>query len=123
MKGFYKKQWRGLGLFWKTRIKKWLAGIEYKQEILYSGDEIVGVDEEVLFLKKRITELEKQLDNLRLSRRVLMDLLEQIEKEKNHLSLQLEKKTKNLKKYRKLNQSKIYTQKFELYELKDYLKK
>ena len=42
-------------------------------------------DEEITCLKNRINELEKQLDNLRLSRRVLMDLLEQVEKEKNIL--------------------------------------
>lgn len=77
---------------------------------------------EIAFLKKRVNELEKQLDNLRLSRRVLMDLLEQIEKEKNILSSQLEKKSKHLRKFKKLNNRNIYSQDFELYELKDYIK-
>ncbi|MCL1791827.1 MAG: hypothetical protein FWG40_10890 [Peptococcaceae bacterium] len=42
-------------------------------------------------LKKRVIELEKQLDGLRLSRRVLMNLLEQVEKEKNELAQTLER--------------------------------
>jgi regulator of replication initiation timing len=82
----------------------------------------VNVSEEIIFLKKRIAELEKQLDNLRLSRRVLMDLLEQTEKEKNILSSQLQKKNKSLSKYRKLNFTKLYKNDFEVYEIKDYIK-
>ena len=82
----------------------------------------MNVNEEITFLKKRIAELEKQLENLRLSRRVLMELLEQTEKEKNNLSLQLQKKNKSLNKYRKLNFNKLYKNDFELYELKDYIK-
>ena len=82
----------------------------------------MNVNEEITFLKKRIAELEKQLENLRLSRRVLMELLEQTEKEKNNLSLQLQKKNKSLNKYRKFNFNKLYKNDFELYELKDYIK-
>jgi len=80
------------------------------------------VYEENALLKKRIKELEKQLDNLRLSRRVLMDLLEQIEKEKNMLNFKLEQKSKHLRKYRRLNQRKVYSEDFRLVEIKDYLK-
>lgn len=82
----------------------------------------MNTNDEIVYLRKRVNELEKQLDNLRLSRRVLMDLLEQIEKEKNSLSLQLEKKSKHLSKARKHNYKKIYAQNFELYEIKDYIK-
>lgn len=82
----------------------------------------MSANEEITFLKKRVNELEKQLDNLRLSRRVLMDLLEQIEKEKNILNIQLEKKSKYLKKYKQLSHRKVYSQNCELYELKDYIK-
>ncbi len=82
----------------------------------------MNTNEEVNYLKKRVTELEKQLDNLRLSRRVLMDLLEQIEKEKNILSTQLEKKSKHLYRYKKQNYRKTYSQEFELLELKNYIK-
>jgi hypothetical protein len=46
-------------------------------------------------------ELEKQLDNLRLSRRVLMDLLEQIEKENKILTQKLDQKSRHLQKYKK----------------------
>lgn len=80
----------------------------------------MSANEEIAFLKKRVNELEKQLDNLRLSRRVLMDLLEQIEKEKNALSTQLEK-AKRPNKNRRISY-KVYSQDFELYELKDYMK-
>jgi len=48
-------------------------------------------------LKKRVAELEKQLDGLRLSRRVLMNLLEQVEKEKNELAQALERINQNRK--------------------------
>lgn len=80
------------------------------------------IQEENLLLKKRITELEKQLDNLRLSRRILMDLLEQIEKEKNALTSKLEQKSKHLQKYRKLGQSKFLSQDFQVLELKNYMR-
>ncbi len=79
-------------------------------------------DEEIACLKNRINELEKQLDNLRLSRRVLMDLLEQIEKEKNILSSRLEKQAKDLAKQKKLTRRKAYSH-FELYEISNYMKK
>ncbi|RNC28995.1 MAG: hypothetical protein AWM53_00915 [Candidatus Dichloromethanomonas elyunquensis] len=82
----------------------------------------MNTNEEITFLTKRVNDLEKQLENLRLSRRVLMDLLEQIEKEKNNLSSQLEKKSKHLQRYRKMNQKRTYSQNFELYEFKNYIK-
>lgn len=82
----------------------------------------MSIQEENLLLRKRIMELEKQIDNLRLSRRILMDLLEQIEKEKNLLSSKLEQKSKHLQKYRKLSQNKLLSQDFQVYELKDYIR-
>lgn len=81
-------------------------------------------DEEINFLKKRVAELEKQLENLRLSRRVLMDLLEQLEKEKKALRAQLEKKAKDLRRQRKIfSTPKTHSTNFELYEFNDYIKK
>ncbi|HHV63948.1 MAG TPA: hypothetical protein GXX46_02565 [Peptococcaceae bacterium] len=77
--------------------------------------------EEIALLQKRINELEKQLDNLRLSRRVLMDLLEQVEKEKNLLSSQLQK-VKKSKKHQKGLIKKSFSPQFEVYELKDYIR-
>jgi len=79
-------------------------------------------DEEIIGLKNRINELEKQLDNLRLSRRVLMDLLEQIEKEKNMLSSQLQKRSKDFVRRKKIPTKKAYSSDFELYDFHDYLK-
>jgi len=79
-------------------------------------------DEEIIGLKSRINELEKQLDNLRLSRRVLMDLLEQIEKEKNILSSQLQKRSKDFRRRKKISPKKAYSSDFELYNFHDYLK-
>ena len=81
----------------------------------------MSIQEENLLLKTRIKELEKQLDNLRLSRRILMDLLEQIEKEKNILSSKLEQKCKHLQKYRKLGH-RFLSQDFQVFELKDYIR-
>ena len=57
----------------------------------------------VITLKKRVAELEKQLDGLRLSRRVLMNLLEQVEKEKNDLAQSLERITQSRKTVRRLH--------------------
>lgn len=83
---------------------------------------MLNTNEEINFLQKRVNELEKQLDNLRLSRRVLMDLLEQIEKEKNMLIAKLDKGTA-VNNQKKQNVKKVYSQDFELLELKNYLKK
>lgn len=80
-------------------------------------------DEEITFLKNRVNDLEKQLDNLRLSRRVLMDLLEQLEKEKSILSSQLEKKARDLQREKRLSHRKAYSSNFEVYEFDNYIKK
>lgn len=48
-------------------------------------------DEQLIHLKKRMFELEKQVNQLRISRRILMNLIEKIEDEKNNLVTQLEK--------------------------------
>lgn len=61
----------------------------------------MSTNEETVLLTHRIMELEKQLDNLRLSRRVLMDLLEQIEKENKILTQKLDQKSRHLQKYKK----------------------
>jgi len=46
----------------------------------------------------RIKELEEQVEHLRISRRVLMNLIEKIEKEKRLLLTSLEKENKRLQK-------------------------
>lgn len=50
------------------------------------------------FLQSRIQELEEKVDQLRLSRRVLMNLIERIERERSGALTRLEKEKKNLKK-------------------------
>lgn len=53
--------------------------------------------EKLVFYKKKIVELEKQVNQLRLSRRILMNLVEKIENEKRNLFVQLEKEKHQLK--------------------------
>ncbi|MFZ5943617.1 MAG: translation initiation factor 2 [Bacillota bacterium] len=51
-------------------------------------------DKELLIA--RVKELEEQVEHLRISRRVLMNLIEKIEREKRHLLTRLEKENKRL---------------------------
>ena len=53
---------------------------------------------EVDFLQSRIHDLEEKVDQLRLSRRVLMNLIEKIERERAGAIYRLEKEKKKLKK-------------------------
>ncbi|ADY56491.1 hypothetical protein Sgly_2202 [Syntrophobotulus glycolicus DSM 8271] len=77
------------------------------------------INQETISLKKRVLELEKQLDHLRLSRRVLMDLLEQVEKEKDNLMHKLGRKTqKNL-----LTGKNVCHKQGAVLEIKNYLRK
>lgn len=50
------------------------------------------------YLQKRIEELEEKIEQLRLSRRVLMNLIEKIEKEKSLFVSKLEKENRKLHK-------------------------
>lgn len=52
--------------------------------------------EEILYLRRRVRELEEKVAQLRLSRRVLMNLLERLEKEKWQFWIRLEKENKRL---------------------------
>jgi predicted RNase H-like nuclease (RuvC/YqgF family) len=52
--------------------------------------------EETVQLKTRIRELEEKLAQVRLSRRVLLHLLEQVEKERNLFMQSLEKENRRL---------------------------
>lgn len=51
---------------------------------------------EVWQLRHKVKELEKQVENLRISRRVLMNLIERLEKEKRNELFLLEKENKRL---------------------------
>ena len=54
----------------------------------YSNDDI--------YLQRRVKELEEKVEQLRLSRRVLMNLIEKLEKEKTNFQNRLEKENKKL---------------------------
>lgn len=56
----------------------------------------MGYEQEIWYLRNRVKELEKQIDHLRISRRVLMNLIEKIEREKRTALSQLEKENKRL---------------------------
>ena len=58
---------------------------------------MLNAHEELVFYKKKIVELEKQVNQLRLSRRILMNLVEKIETEKRNLFSQLEKEKQQLR--------------------------
>lgn len=54
--------------------------------------------EDFHYLQKRIEELEDKIEQLRLSRRVLMNLIEKIEKDKSGFVSRLEKENRKLHK-------------------------
>lgn len=49
-----------------------------------------------LMMKKRIEELEERIEHLRVSRRVLMNLVEKLEKERSNVLTKLEKENRKL---------------------------
>ncbi|MBE3587149.1 MAG: translation initiation factor 2 [Thermoanaerobacteraceae bacterium] len=51
---------------------------------------------DVTYLQRRVRELEEKVEQLRLSRRVLMNLIERMEKEKTTFLAQLERENKRL---------------------------
>lgn len=51
---------------------------------------------EYQLMKNRIEELEERIEHLRVSRRVLMNLVEKLEKEKNTILTRLEKENRKL---------------------------
>lgn len=61
-----------------------------------SHDEINRLNEELRLTKYRVGELEQRIEHLRVSRRVLMNLLEKVEREKVTLVHKLEKENVRL---------------------------
>lgn len=57
---------------------------------------LVNNDYDTANLRKRVRELEEKVEQLRLSRRVLMNLIEKMEKDKNSFLNRLEKENKKL---------------------------
>lgn len=60
------------------------------------GDILVDYNNDIVFLQRRVRELEEKVEQLRLSRRVLMNLIEKLEKEKTNFLCRLEKENKKL---------------------------
>jgi len=56
----------------------------------------VYCNNDIDYLQKRVRELEEKVEQLRLSRRVLMNLVEKLEKEKNTFLSRLERENKKL---------------------------
>lgn len=56
----------------------------------------MGYEQEIRYLRQRVQDLEKQVEHLRVSRRVLMNIIEKLEKEKRVSLSQLEKEVKRL---------------------------
>lgn len=55
------------------------------------------MDKELVnYLQHRVSELEDKVEQLRLSRRILMNLIEKIEREKNDIFVKLERENKRL---------------------------
>ncbi len=55
-----------------------------------------NVNGDAIYLQRRVKELEEKVEQLRLSRRVLMNLIEKLEKERNNFQNRLEKENKKL---------------------------
>ena len=73
--------------------------------------------DEVKLLKARVEELEKRVEHLRVSRRVLMNLLEKVEREKVALVLRLEKENVRLQRDNKRFAKWIFSKNREIVEL------
>ena len=56
----------------------------------------MGDFSDINYLQRRVKELEDKVEQLRLSRRVLMNLIEKLEKEKSTFLARLEKENKKL---------------------------
>lgn len=56
----------------------------------------MGYEQELRYLRNRVKDLEKQVEHLRISRRVLMNLVEKIEYERKEDRRHLEKENKRL---------------------------
>lgn len=63
---------------------------------LSSHEELRSLQEELRITKSRVGELEQRIEHLRVSRRVLMNLLEKVEREKVTLVHKLEKENVRL---------------------------
>lgn len=75
--------------------------------------------DEVKLLKARVGELEQRVEHLRVSRRVLMNLLEKVEREKVFLVNRLEKENVRLHRDNKRFAQWIFSKNKEIVELQE----
>ncbi|WP_407308584.1 translation initiation factor 2 [Desulfosporosinus sp. SB140] len=75
--------------------------------------------DEIRLLRARVGELEQRVEHLRVSRRVLMNLLEKVEREKVSLVHQLEKENVRLQRDNKRFAKWIFSKNKEIVELKE----
>lgn len=75
--------------------------------------------DEVRLLKARVGELEQRVEHLRVSRRVLMNLLEKVEREKVVLVHRLEKENVRLQRDNKRFAKWIFSKNREIVELQE----
>jgi len=75
--------------------------------------------DEIKLLRDRVGELEQRVEHLRVSRRVLMNLLEKVEREKVALVRHLEKENVRLQRDNKRFAKWIFSKNREIVELQD----
>ncbi len=75
--------------------------------------------DEIKLLRDRVGELEQRVEHLRVSRRVLMNLLEKVEREKVALVRRLEKENVRLQRDNKRFARWIFSKNREIVELQD----
>ncbi|MGC7872465.1 translation initiation factor 2 [Desulfosporosinus sp. FKB] len=75
--------------------------------------------DEIQLLRARVGELEQRVEHLRVSRRVLMNLLEKVEREKVALVHNLEKENVRLQRDNKRFAKWIFSKNKEIVELKE----
>lgn len=70
-------------------------------------------------LKTRIEELEQRVEHLRVSRRVLMNLVEKLEHEKNQMMARLEKENRKLQRNNAMYAQTLLTKNRRIMELEE----
>lgn len=86
---------------------------------LDSQEELNNLHEELRLIKFRVGELEQRIEHLRVSRRVLMNLLEKVEREKVTLVHKLEKENVRLQRDNTRFAKWIFSKNREIMELQE----
>jgi Cft2 family RNA processing exonuclease len=81
------------------------------------GDAAVVENENIEYLKNRVMELEEKVEQLRFSRRVLMNLIEKIEKDKAVFLKNLERENRKLQRNNFRFAQRLWNKNIQLVEL------